>query len=259
VETATGDLIMDYQPYSGYEDLVSDDQGIAADDLQMLPRGTYYLVETKAPESYIGLENPVLFTIGKDGDVTLAEGTDPSVTLEREEDATVLTIRVENGISAKKIRFKRVNIENPTGSALQGARFDLYGTTDGVRNPEALYTNMISNEDGFLTVGGINEFDLGLGTYHLVETEAPSGYIKRSDAVIVTVSAVGVTYDDGTTFSSSGTGMLADGDAVILLITNSSGYELPAAGGCGTSRFYLLGGLLLILAAGALTLSKKEL
>ena len=261
VETATGDLIMDYQPYSGYEDLVSDDQGIAADDLQMLPRGTYYLVETEAPESYKGLENPVLFTIGKDGDVTLAEGTDPSVTLEREEnkDATVLTIRVENGISAKKIRFKKVNIENPTGSALQGARFDLYGTTDGVRNPEALYTNMISNEDGFLTVGGINEFDLGLGTYHLVETEAPSGYIKRSDAVIVTVSAVGVTYDDGTTFSSSGTGMLADGDAVILLITNSSGYELPAAGGCGTSRFYLLGGLLLILAAGALTLSKKEL
>lgn len=250
---------MDYQPYPGYEDLVSDNQGIAADHLQMLPRGTYYLVETEAPESYIGLENPVLFTIGKDGDVTLAEGTDPSVTLEREEDATVLTIRVENGISAKKIRFKKVNIENPTGSALQGARFDLYGTTDGVRNPEALYTNMISNEDGFLTVGGINEFDLGLGTYHLVETEAPSGYIKRSDAVIVTVSAVGVTYDDGTTFSSSGTGMLADGDAVILLITNSSGYELPAAGGCGTSRFYLLGGLLLILAAGALTLSKKEL
>ena len=107
-------------------------------------------------------------------------------------------------------------------------------------------------------------FELPKGTYHLIETKTPDGYHMRASAIVITVTGEtdtvdkefvpghvhGVTYDEGTILSSSGSGEKyeAEKELYILKISNTSGYELPSTGGGGT-RIFTLAGLLLMAAS----------
>ena len=73
---------------------------------------------------------------------------------------------------------------NVTGGMVKGAKFRLSGTSD-YGNDYLMYAE--SNE-----IGRVDFENIELGTYELTETEAPSGYIKKSDAWTVKVDERGV-------------------------------------------------------------------
>ena len=69
-------LIKDYEPMPGYEDLVSDDNGIIPKISQNLEPDKYYLEETQPPEGYIRLSNDIVFSIDKLGEMKLLSDGD---------------------------------------------------------------------------------------------------------------------------------------------------------------------------------------
>ncbi|MCR4645855.1 MAG: hypothetical protein K5695_10690 [Oscillospiraceae bacterium] len=73
--------IKDVAPIPGYEDLVTESDGVIPMIDNTLPAGTYYLTETKAPKTYDLIEGDVVFTIAPLGGVTLEQAPE-GVTLE---------------------------------------------------------------------------------------------------------------------------------------------------------------------------------
>ena len=118
---------------------------------------------------------------------------------------------------------------------LAGAEFALY--SDASLEEGYLVAEGTTAEGGILTFTG-----LAAGTYYLLETAAPDGYIASTEAQIITLPEVDA--DDG---------------YVTVYVKNESGEELPSTGGTGT-RGLTLAGLLLILlaAAGGITVSRRR-
>ena len=249
----------DYLPMQGYEDLVTDADGIVPDVTMELTPGTYYLTETQAPEGYERFEGDLCFSIWLNGTVTLHNH--PEWLSEETDEATghsVFTVSIEDR-QVKKVSFKKVDAARPDSTALAGAKFDLYRVVDGVEQTPALYTGLTSYSDGMIYNGSEIVFTLELGTYHLVETEAPTGYNPSANPFVITVSLDDpltaqpdeVSYSDGTNYTLSGEGVSYDPEreTYTLYITNDSGFELPVSGGVGTRWAYLAGFALLALAA----------
>ena len=84
--------------------------------------------------------------------------------------------------------------------------------------------------------------------------------MPRTDPVIVTVTADGVTYDDGTNLSKSGDGITLDSDTSVytMLISNTSGAVLPSTGGSGTMVLYAVGAVMVALAGALLVRNRRE-
>ena len=108
-----------------------------------------------------------------------------------------------------------------------------------------------------------------------METQAPAGYNLKAEPVEITVTnetdtesadygsgstLQGVSYEEGTSLSSSGGGKKYDADAHVytLLISDTAGYALPSTGGSGTGRIYLFGILLIALVAAGMFAYKKS-
>lgn len=137
-----------------------------------------------------------------------------------------------------------------------------------------------------LSDGRINFSGLDAGTYTLVETAAPAGFIKDSRTFTVTIAP---TYDDdipdllvsytititspadgdtpaysgGATFEMSNTGetivkTTASGEGSdTSFINNTQGSELPSTGGMGTTIIYVIGGIMVLL-AGVYLITKRR-
>ncbi len=140
-------------------------------------------------------------------------------------------IRVTNKIVNRKVIVYKTDDNATSPKALADAVFTINGET------------LTSGQDGYTEV---IELPTSNTPYDLIETEAPAGYNKLTEAVKVTVSSSGVTYQQG-----MGQPQTAEKDAdgnYVVHVTNNSGYELPNTGGSGTLP-YTLGGIALIMAS----------
>lgn len=244
-----GKLRPEDNPVEGYDNLVSNADGLISADLQLLPKGTYYLIETEAPDGYRLPSEDMIFSIGANGAITISE-TGPW-----EIDTTVTSGHVTCAITVtnnrqSSISIKKVDISDPAHSCLEGAKFDLYEVIDGVRADTPLRQGMTSNAQGLLVHEGLTVFEVLPGIYDLVETEAPDGYSLLTAAVRIRVSNDSVTYDDGTSLSRSGEGLSHDAtnDIYTLKVANSTGYALPNSGDFGYALQYAVG---LVMIGGA--------
>ena len=154
---------------------------------------TYTITQTKAPKGYIGVPEPVEVSFAVEGDSVTAvnvTGNDSQWA-----DGGVKSNDAENLIGYIKLYNKRTEltvrkVDSFTGRPVQGAHFALYKCVNGVKDYKCMegYSDIVSGPDGV-----IDEITVALphGTYCLEETEAPSGYIRRSEDVRFTISSAG--------------------------------------------------------------------
>lgn len=116
---------------------------------------------------------------------------------------------------------------------------------------------LTSNEKGLFTVTGLDA-----GTYKLREIVAPAGYnLLKNDIVVVITATI-----DGTPSTLTGLAVTADGTAgtgnvnsgsVGITVANNKGATLPETGGIGTTIFYTVGGILVLVAVVLLVTKKR--
>ncbi|MBQ9156228.1 MAG: LPXTG cell wall anchor domain-containing protein [Eubacterium sp.] len=279
-KTVNGVTNFDISPESGFEDLVTDQNGLVPGLDNTLPAGIYELREKSTLEGYHLLPSYIYFTVNETGVITLGDHPDGVALSEAVEEGSgaisyILTI---TNSRSKKVSFMKVDIGD-TSQPLEGAVFDLYQDENGNPADTPMYESLTSDSNGILTYipdnprDSVTVFELPIGTYYLVETQAPEGYNIKEEQVIITVSGnsdsgnvpfdtgttlQGVTYEENSSLSESGYGKSYDANTRVytLKISNNSGYELPSTGGRGTRLFYLLGGLLI---AFALLLSANKM
>ena len=138
-------------------------------------------------------------------------------------------------------------------------------------NAVPLKTGLVSNDQGKFELG-----KLGDGTYYLVETMAPPGYLLLTSPIVITVNRVDPPMKDGkplyVTYRQEGNAASYDNSTVTvvqsgtterpsysytLTVINNPGVELPETGGIGRGWFFILGGIL-IAGAGALLFMRKR-
>lgn len=187
----------------------------------------------------------------------------------------------------------KINKVDPDKNKLNGAEFQLYagapdpdGDYEG-RDPLVTYKYengqlVINNNDGKTAVtdkdGIAYLIGFEAGTYALVETKAPNGYIIPDGQMqLDVVETIGVdedgkeavtdvkytlTTEDGETELPTevlGNVEIGDGSVAVTKIVNPKGFNLPRTGGAGTWMF-AVGGILIMagMATAFVKLRKKE-
>ena len=265
VTGADGHPRKDYNPKTGYEDLVTTENGILEEvNMTDLEAGTYYLTETQTKDGYDLPTEDLCFTIGINGTVSIVSGGSSSW-LVRNEDAegtASYILSIPNG------KMKKVSVwkTDPDHTALtDGASFVLYYAEDyddetgsAKEGVEPLLTGT-TGPDGLLLLG-----ELAIGEYRLVETDSPAGYNPLSSAIEIFVNADTVTAMQETgnseVYTKGDPYWIADQDDNTwqIRVWNNPGAVLPSTGGGGVMRCFLSGGLLM-LAAGGLLLGKRRI
>ena len=127
-------------------------------------------------------------------------------------------------------------------------------------------TTLTSGSDGKFVIAGLDA-----GSYYLRETKAPAGYNLLKNDISVTITAtldksennpaltelkLSVKEDKEGAAATESNGVLDTG-VVSTDIMNNSGAQLPETGGMGTTLFYVLGGILVLVAIILLVTRKR--
>ena len=243
----------DYYPVSGYEDLVTDANGVIVGLDERLPRGTYYLTETAAPAEHLPLAQDIHFRLNARGEVELLDAPSQVVFTPPQNGDNTYTLTIEN-LRASQIMIQK---KDRSGSlSLQGAEFELYHAADfddTINEPRMGIQPIVSgttDENGLLTLG-----DLEDGYYRLLETKAPLGYWDLEQALRIEVAQENVRIlQDGVWRDC----VIWNTGARVLTVYNDIAAEIPATGGFGAYRLYLCGSLLVLAAALAWMLQKRK-
>ena len=154
--------------------------------------------------------------------------------------------------------------------ALSGAKFVLYRMAGDTKEYAKLTNGRIAGwvtdkdsattletfSEGNISIEGLNE-----GIYYLEETEAPAGYNKLTKPIEVKITA---TPDANATGVSEKVEYRNENDSAytpatnaIVKVLNEAGKQLPSTGGIGTTLFYVIGGVLMAVAAVLLVTKKR--
>ena len=175
------------------------------------------------------------------------------------------------------VQIAKVDAGN-TSLPLAGAEFDLYGPFKEVRTTNDNNTDtgrkvgtpfhVTTPENGIVSLGELTD-----KYYYLYETKSPDGYDTPTEPIVITVDSQNsngqvVSYEQAGNSASAGDGRsyhTTDGDGnpidepyYQLMITNTSGVELPHTGGMGTRLIYAAGAIFLIGGAVLLMVRRRR-
>ena len=251
--TVGGVTAFDLNPMPGYEELVTDAQGVIPKIDNTLPPGTYQLRENATLPGYL-TTGYVVFTVSETGMITLGnspKGTTLTGPLETEsEDGHVAFVLTIPNKRPANIGLKKVDDK---GDPLAGSKFHLrkYKMNEWQDVQDIDLTNITET----------TLYDLGAGRYWLTETVVPDGYIilakdiyfridfdASGNAIVTLTNAAGTGDNTNSYVSVNGT---------VITVTNMPGNVLPSTGGSGTKWFYIIGGMV-VLGAGILLILKRR-
>ena len=149
-----------------------------------------------------------------------------------------ISVTVTNKYVTADIDIKKVGEDDSV--PLTGAKFKLYSdaelknliTEDAAGNPIGSAGEITVDDEAGVDLGTLEQ-----GTYYLVETQAPAGYNKLKDPVVVVVSDIDVTADGRSAKVEGEDGSIS----YVIVVNNTAGTELPMTGGPGTALFNILG------------------
>lgn len=182
----------------------------------------------------------------------------------------------------KVFKYTETTINNKTEKTpLSGAQFELRRKA-GETNTAIKFVDITSAEEGAtptyraaktdddttkvtttITTDAGGKFILqGLDsdTYYLVETQAPAGYNKLEDPIMVKIDNVGKVCLAKEKDASGGIGVEYDYEELTdktVGVVNNTGSKLPETGGVGTTVFYVLGAALVVGALVVLVTRKR--
>ncbi len=171
---ADGNRMLEYASGELVETLVTDKDGKAS--VQNLPLGTYRVVETKAPESYVLNE------------------TEQTVTFDYKDQNTPVieqTAAFEN--DRQRVEISVVKKDAKNDAAVEGAVFGLYAKQDiqahgeVIVKADTLLDEAASGEDG----KAVFDQDVPFGEYYIREQKAPAGYVSSEEVIEVSASYQG--------------------------------------------------------------------
>ena len=152
--------------------------------------------------------------------------------------------------------------------ALSGAKFVLYrmdgdtkkyaklagGKIDGWVTNQSDATTLVTSSEGDILIEGLNE-----GTYYLEETEAPAGYNKLTKPIEVKITATSdaTRVSETVEYRNQNDSIYTPATDATVKVLNSAGTQLPSTGGIGTTLFYVIGGVLMAVAAVLLVTKKR--
>ena len=269
VKDINGNKVKASLPIEGYEDVVSDENGILPDVTMKLGAGTFYLTETSAPTGYELLGKDLIFTIKNNGTVKieseghsgwLTEDTDASTGM-RSYMITIPDEKLKARVSVWKTNEDHDTIKGGAGFALYKAS-DYNDAAGAPKEGAVPVSSGITGTNGILYLGKLNK-----GEYRLVETKAPAGYNIEGSPIPIIISEG--TGPDSVSAMQSGSPceITKKGDqywvagqndkTLQIRVWNNPGAELPSTGGTGTTWMYLVG-VILTLTAGAVLLTRRR-
>ena len=176
-------------------------------------------------------------------------GTDKTVTYSTDDKRLVITAK-NNPISNELELLKIDNSTEP--KPLDGADFTIVDANNNyVQNATNIYWTTVD--------GGFKVSNLAPGTYTITEFNAPTNHVKSNATVTVVVDDYGKI-----TVTPSDTNVVVDvtynGPTRVSFkfINEISSYELPEAGGIGTTILYITGAIL-VIGAGVLLIVRKKM
>ena len=254
---------------------------IAGTTVEKLPKGSYVIQENSPSDSSFEFESighlavdanyraevedrssKVNFEIGELA--SDAAVTNPVLSGKPYLNAQRVSVYARNAVNLlSPLSIKKVDIGN-TNILLGNAVFSLYGS-DAVDANGKLKTNATAIKTGITTdseddLGFADLGELEAGTYYLVETNAPAGYVLPDyEYVRITIDSGVVRYQMGATGEPRTAAMITrnEEDVYLLEVYNSAGFTLPSTGGPGTTLIYFLGIMLTCLAGAGLVMRKR--
>ncbi|MBQ6353350.1 MAG: LPXTG cell wall anchor domain-containing protein, partial [Lachnospiraceae bacterium] len=275
-EYETGNPMPDYAPMEGYEELVTDENGIIpkivlknSQNPNGLRPGTYYLRETGVSSAYKSLDIDIRITISATGTITLQSAKRPAQSgswiiedlssdiAEMTESASGgLTITVKNTPN-DPIRIRKLEA-GTTDHYLANIEFKLYKSSQvhegkPIEGEEPILSGS-TDQDGILNLSGLEE-----SIYYLFETKTLDGYtLLDAPVMISTLNGQISASINNTPLTCVKVKDAHDQDVWEITVYNSPGVELPSTGGVGTHLIYLLGGLMTAFAAAALLIRRRR-
>lgn len=192
--------------------------------------GTYTLTETRAPDHYQQLTEPITITVDREGGITLVSNPESLASVQGKGDSVLLQV-----------------VNKPENVTLTLTK-QVVGLTDVTREFPFKITYRLGTES----------------TEQMIQlAHGKSETITIPYGAEVTITET--NHDGFSVLFKEGEALKANGDSCTFTITsnvtitaeNHTGYQLPSTGGMGTGWF-TLAGLLLMTGAAALTISRRR-
>lgn len=256
VKDSEGNVRPAYTPKTGYEDIVTNGDGILEELTMAVGTGTYYLREKAAPSGYKKLAEDLCFTIGRDGSVVIHNAGYANWLIKDTSVAGTVSYQINIENTPLGITIRKTDEE---GNAIPGSKFVLYKQDDDTGSFN-IVTDYELGEEGLIDLSDRTEMTftgMANGVYKLSETTAPPGYIILTRDIYFRVSDGAVTLTDGSgnpkTYSNVN---LIDNNSTIV-VKNALGKPLPSTGGPGTKHIYLIGCILTLFAGAGIIMKRK--
>ncbi|MBQ6382563.1 MAG: hypothetical protein IJJ42_03045 [Clostridia bacterium] len=186
VKGADGSMRMDYYPLSGYEDIVSGEQGVIAEINESLAPGGYYLTETQTVAEYQQAEEPVLFHISDTGAVSAEQGSGYIGRVETAEIGGVLqyTLLVPNTKEAMKTLTVIKAVGGAMGDTTKDFTFTLAGMDEDTQiswtkqekaAENGAYADLAAGASGTETADGNGRISFTLKHWQKIKLTVPAG------------------------------------------------------------------------------------